>query len=317
MIHVEAMTDSTHERSLGPLACPSCQGPLASDGDGATCRVCRHAYEFENGVWRLLRPEREGYFARWIEEYDCIRSREARDFRHDPAQYKNLPERLPGSPHAAEWAIRRATYRLFMKRVIGAPGQCVLDLGAGNGWLSYRLARAGHQPWAIDLRLGDADGLGAAQHYESALETLFPRCQAEFVALPFVDGWFDVAVFNASFHYATDYEASLTEVLRVLRPGGRVAILDTPVYHDASSGRRMMLETHEHFERSYGFRSDSVPVRGYITYDGMNEFGRRLGLRWRHLVPWYGWRWAARPWTARLLGRREPAQFGIWIGTRS
>ena len=38
----------------------------------------------------------------------------------------------------------------------------ILDLGAGNGWMSYRLALQGHLPIAVDLLTNDRDGLGAA-----------------------------------------------------------------------------------------------------------------------------------------------------------
>ena len=38
----------------------------------------------------------------------------------------------------------------------------LVDLGVGNGWLSYRAALAGHRATAIDIREDDVDGLGAA-----------------------------------------------------------------------------------------------------------------------------------------------------------
>ena len=49
--------------------------------------------------------------------------------------------------------------------------------------------------------------------------------------------------------------------------------------------------------------------------------GLGLGLRWRVFPPWYGWRWALRPWRARLLRQREPSTFALlvaeWVGGRS
>ncbi len=143
---------------------------------------------------------------------------------------------------------------------------------------------------------------------------MFPRCQAEFDALPFPDDSFDLAIFNASFHYSCDYTVTLRETLRVLRVGGSVVVADSPVYHDGESGRKMLGEWHEHAEREFGVRSDSMPSLGYMTVNGMESLGRQLGIDWQHRVPWYGWRWAFKPWFARLTGRREPAQFGIWIG---
>src|SRR5262249_56941629 len=137
----------------------------------------------------------------------------------------------------------------------------VPELGAGVGWLSYRLAELGHHPFAVDLSTEDRDGLGAARHYEPP----WPRVQAEFDRLPLADGQADVVIFNASLHYSTDYRITLGEALRVLRPAGKVVILESPLYRHDHSGRRMVAERHAAFERSYGTRSDSVPSIEYLT----------------------------------------------------
>ena len=57
----------------------------------------------------------------------------------------------------------------------------LLDLGAGNGWLSYHLARRGHEAAAVDLTVNDFDGLGAHVHFDAP----FTPVQAEFDHLPF------------------------------------------------------------------------------------------------------------------------------------
>src|SRR6185369_10934332 len=93
----------------------------------------------------------------------------------------------------------------------------VADLGAGNCWLSYRLALRGHRPVAIDI-LGDPlDGLAAGRHYQG--KTPFLRVNGEFDDLPLAAGSLDVAIYNASIHYSTDYRRTLAEARRCLRPG--------------------------------------------------------------------------------------------------
>jgi SAM-dependent methyltransferase len=192
-------------------------------------------------------------------------------------------------------------------------GLRVLDLGAGVGWLSNQLALLGHQPCAIDLNLDPRDGLGAARHYSGD----WPRIQAEFDRLPLADQQADLVIYNASLHYSADYRATLTEALRVLRPGGQIAIMDSPIYRRAASGRQMIAERQAAFARDHGTRSDALPSVGYLTWAMLRDLGRDLGLRWRIIRPWYGWRWALRPWRARLARKREPSTFALLVARRS
>ena len=67
-----------------------------------------------------------------------------------------------------QWAIRARTFRYIERKILpgiitlAQPALRVLDLGAGNGWMSYRLAKQGHAPVAVDLITNDQDGLEAA-----------------------------------------------------------------------------------------------------------------------------------------------------------
>ncbi|HJZ50161.1 MAG TPA: class I SAM-dependent methyltransferase [Roseiflexaceae bacterium] len=188
----------------------------------------------------------------------------------------------------------------------------VLDLGAGVGWLSNRLDELGHHPCAVDLNLDPRDGLGAARHYGGD----WPRVQAEFDRLPLADRQADIVIYNASLHYSTSYRATLAEALRLLRPGGRIIVMDSPIYRHEASGRQMIAERQAAFVRDHGTRSDALPSIGYLTWDMLCELGRELGLGWRIIRPWYGWRWALRPWRARLARKREPSTFALLVAER-
>jgi SAM-dependent methyltransferase len=192
-------------------------------------------------------------------------------------------------------------------------GLRVLDMGAGVGWLSHQLACLGHAPCAVDLNLDPRDGLGAARHYPAH----WPLLQAEFDRLPLADAQADVVVFNAALPYSGDYRVTLAEALRVLRPGGRIVVVDSPIYRCDASGRQMVAERQAAFERIHGTRSDALPSIGYLTWSMLDVLGRDLGLRWRAFFPWYGWRWALRPWRAGLLRQREPSTFAVLVAERS
>ena len=71
----------------------------------------------------------------------------------------------------------------------------------------------------------------------------------------------------------------------------------------------MLEEKHLKFQSEYGFPSDSVRSREFLTPDALDELARAHGIEWKRFEPWYGAAWALRPLKARLLRRREPAKF--------
>jgi ubiquinone/menaquinone biosynthesis C-methylase UbiE len=167
----------------------------------------------------------------------------------------------------------------------------VLDLGAGNGWLSHRLAQRGHLVAAVDIMVNDFDGLGVHRHYEA----FFTPVQAEFDGLPFTSSQFDLVIFNASFHYSTQYSRTLREALRVLRPESPVVILDSPIYKNASSGDQMVREREAQFTRQYGYPSNTLASENFLTYQGLKDLAEQLCLNWQSLTPFYSLVWSLRP----------------------
>ena len=317
--------DSAPSASGLKLHCPSCgkDGPvlsleaLAADHDEVACQTCSFATTQKSGIWLALPPDRQRHFARFMREYEHVRKLEGRGSA-SPDFYRALPFHDLTGRNASQWSIRARTFKHIAQNLLpvrsgnrNSPLK-VLDLGAGNGWMSYRLACLGHQPVAVDLLTNTLDGLGAAIHYESALPKLFPRFQADLDHLPFADDQFDCAIFNASFHYSENYKSTLSEAIRCLSPGGTIVIADTPTYSQESAGQKMIQERRQIFLKTFGCKSDSLQSGEYLTPARLLALEGNLQLEWRTHRVWYGYRWAARPLIARLKGRREPSHFRIY-----
>ncbi len=291
------------------LVCPECRGGLTALGpERMRCQDCRLEFPRLGGVWRFLSPAREAAFSGFLSDYTKIRKAEGRG-SDNPDHYRRLPDCDPKHPIAWQWEIRRKTYDCLQRNVLPRLGTSlrILDLGAGVGWLSHRLLGLGHRPCSVELSIDERDGLGAARHFEPS----WPLLQAEFDRLPLPDGVADVAIYNASLHYSVDYATTLREALRVLRQDGWVVVLETPIYRREESGRQMSRERHLSFEKQHGTRSDALPSLEFLTWGQLDALGRELNLRWKKAHPWYGLRWALRPWKARLSGAREPSRFVI------
>jgi len=251
----------------------------------------------------------------FLDDYRKIRHAEGRG-SGEATYYLALPYRDLSGANAEQWAIRARSYRYFERKILPAVERKaarpldILDLGAGNGWMSYRLSLRGHHPIALDIFDDSKDGLRAARHYPCPI----PLVEAEFDHLPFRDATADLAIYNASIHYSTDYRRTLAEARRVLRIDGMLVIIDSPVYRLREHGEQMVAEKHHCFERKFGFRSDAVPSIEYFDEQRLNELARDLNIEWRTAKPWYGWRWLMRPLKARLERRRPPSRFWILSG---
>ena len=311
-------------RDLG-IRCPSCLRTLGTVSrmapslfdSGLRCHVCGMQIRNQKGIWIALTPEREEHFRRFISEYQQVRADEGRG-SDDASYYLALPFRDLSGRNQQQWSIRAKTYEyvedhLFPPMESVMPSLDVLDLGAGNGWLDYRLALRGHRPVAVDLLTNSSDGLGAASHYLERLSALFPRFQAEFARLPFCDAQFDCAIFNASFHYSENYHGVLGEAIRCVRPGGWIVITDSPWYRSDESGEKMLEERRQAFVQRYGFASDSIHSQEFLTDARLQVLAKRFGIDWQVYRPYYGIRWSLRPVIARLKKKRQPSEFRIYM----
>ncbi|HYC66249.1 MAG TPA: methyltransferase domain-containing protein [Reyranellaceae bacterium] len=264
----------------------------------------------------------DAVLSRFGAEY--ARHRESEGRRHSAEELLQLPY-LRSGPLARQWSVRARSFEAFVDRVLrpererrGRP-LILLDLGAGNGWLSHRAALDGDQAIAIDIRADCVDGLGAAEMLARRVPGRMECLQASFDALPLADGSADIAVFNASLHYSTSLEATLAEAARVVRRGGRIVILDSPFYRDERDGLAMVAEKKAGAGDAFGERAEALlalPFIEFLTRERLRLASRALSLEWtRHRVTYPLW-YELRPLRAALTGRRRPSRFDLWVAER-
>ncbi len=139
-----------------------------------------------------------------MREYQRVREAEGRG-SIDGAYYRALPFADLSGRFTTDWQIRARSFRAFAASVL-QPRERESEPAAAR-------SRSGRGEWLAVLSAGAArprarrrsicstnpqDGLGAYVHYDAA----FTPVQAEFDRLPFDNAQFDLAIFNASLHYA-------------------------------------------------------------------------------------------------------------------
>ena len=101
------------------------------------------------------------------------------------------------------------------------PGEEVLDVGCGPGWLSVQYARAGARVTSVDLSSVSLERCRSYFKHEG-LEGKFVHSDCG--RLPFRDATFDFVSASGVLHHTPDPRKGAQEVFRVLKPGGRAAI---------------------------------------------------------------------------------------------
>lgn len=121
-------------------------------------------------------------------------------------------------------------------------GLCVADLASGIGWTSSLLSKLPN--------VGKVHAVEVSQH---RLELLFPRAMTmfggdwakitrnlgSFYQLKFDDASLDIVFLSSAFHHAENPLRLLTEIDRVLRPGGRVILIGETHISDWAVARRI------------------------------------------------------------------------------
>jgi demethylmenaquinone methyltransferase/2-methoxy-6-polyprenyl-1,4-benzoquinol methylase len=120
--------------------------------------------------------------------------------------------------HVMTVGLDRRWRKLAVTEVVW-PGDRVLDACCGTGDLAVEAERRGGRVVGLDF---SPRMLERARPKSGAIEWV----QGDALALPFADGDFDAATVGFGVRNLSDLEAGLRELARVLRPGGKLAVLE-------------------------------------------------------------------------------------------
>jgi ubiquinone/menaquinone biosynthesis C-methylase UbiE/glycosyltransferase involved in cell wall biosynthesis len=154
------------------------------------------------------------------------------------------------------------------------PGAEVLDFAAGSCYVSELLNRLGYVTVAYDL---DAEILAIGRERF----TLDPRCDPDRIrfvvgdgaCLPFADESFDGIICMNALHHMPDYRATLAEMLRILRLGGRAVFSEPGAEHSKHPESISMMKEFGVLERN-------------VILSEINQLAKTVGFRRMVLKPY-------------------------------
>jgi SAM-dependent methyltransferase len=205
--------DRWPDLELAPfVVCPQTLGPLEQAEGGYWSPRAQRLYPVRRGLVFM------GYPAR-----DAAPIRAAMDEEHawqgtGEAAAKNLAFLRESAPRAVDFinVIQR-----YVERGPGRPR--ALDLGCGNGWVSWLLAAAGFDTWMCDF---EANSLATGLNLEHPNLGDGKRFVTDARFAPVASGSMDVVVFKEFVHHVKDYRPLFREANRVLRDGGVLALIE-------------------------------------------------------------------------------------------
>jgi ubiquinone/menaquinone biosynthesis C-methylase UbiE len=185
---------------------------------------------------------------------------------------RRAPQFDEGFGHSISIPAERAAWDRILDLVLpGREPLNALDTGCGTGFLSFELAARGHRVTGIDFApamLAEA----RRKATERGVSIRFEEGDAE--QLPFASASFDLAISRHVLWTLPHPEAAIDEWIRVLRPGGRLVVLD------GQFDPKFLVEPSQNARTSteYAGIGDQLPFLGGRSMEEIETLFRAHGL---------------------------------------
>jgi demethylmenaquinone methyltransferase / 2-methoxy-6-polyprenyl-1,4-benzoquinol methylase len=146
------------------------------------------------------------------------------------------------------------------------PGMRILDVASGTGMVAFAHAERGAEVVGLDQSEAMLSGAQARLQRTPQLAGRLTFIQGEAEALPYEDGEFDALSFTYLLRYVDDRSATMRELARVVKPGGRIGMVEFGV--PGSPALRALWRIHTRA---------GLPLIGRLVSRDWYEVGRFLG----------------------------------------
>lgn len=179
--------------------------------------------------------------------------------------------------------VRRDEWRWLAKRLPDMKGKTMADIGCGNGALLKELSMHVDEGIGLDISEGI---LNRARMMNSDCGNISFR-KLEGPILPLGDQSVDVFVSLLSFRYL-DWDPLMDEIRRVLRPGGRVLIIDMITVPAKFREYPFLLNSKlRHYLQRYTHRTFYKNLETLVSHPDWKEMLKHNPIRAEHEMKWY------------------------------
>lgn len=239
----------------------------------ATAHLSTH-YEKWNGIH--ISSETRKHFADFEAQYAHLRAQEHRVFSTE--EIKRLPDTGIDHPHYQEWEMRKHTVSAFMEYLkTKGKGFQVLDLGCGNGFFSHLIANEDNRVIGVDISLFELEQAVNAFGFHNP-SWYYADIMRDRLPVPA----FDIIVLSAVLAYFPDPRTILHQCMGLLKPGGEIHILESPVYENEKAVAKARENSARHFQ------SKGAPgmmlFYHFHTWEVLNDFHYSVNSRFTAFV---------------------------------